>query len=33
MPNIADKPQILVVDDTPENVDVLGGILREHFQI
>lgn len=24
---------ILVVDDTPENVDVLAGILREHYQI
>jgi adenylate cyclase len=24
---------ILIVDDTPENVDVLAGILREHYQI
>lgn len=30
-PNI--QPQILVVDDTPENVDVLASILREHYQI
>ncbi|HEY5770123.1 MAG TPA: adenylate/guanylate cyclase domain-containing protein [Terrimicrobium sp.] len=28
----SDKP-ILIVDDTPENVDVLAGILREHYQI
>ena len=27
------KSQILVVDDTPENVDILAGILREHYQI
>lgn len=25
--------QILVVDDTPENVDVLAGILREHYKV
>jgi adenylate cyclase len=24
---------ILIVDDTPENVDVLAGVLREHYQI
>ena len=29
----ASKSQILVVDDTPENVDVLSGILREHYQV
>jgi CheY-like chemotaxis protein len=28
----SDKP-ILIVDDTPENVDVLAGILREHYQL
>ena len=27
------KSQILVVDDTPENVDVLSGILRDQYQI
>ena len=27
------KPKVLIVDDTPENVDVLAGILHEHFQI
>jgi adenylate cyclase len=30
---LADDVQILVVDDTPENVDVLAAILREHYQI
>lgn len=25
--------QLLIVDDTPENVDVLAAILREHYQI
>jgi class 3 adenylate cyclase len=29
----SDQAQILIVDDTPENVDVLAGILREHYQI
>jgi adenylate cyclase len=29
----SDNPVILIVDDTPENVDVLAGILREHYQI
>jgi adenylate cyclase len=24
---------VLIVDDTPENVDVLAGVLREHYQI
>lgn len=33
MPNDADKPQILIVDDAPENVDVLAGILREHYRL
>ena len=28
-----DKARILVVDDTPENVDILAGILSEHYQI
>ena len=29
----SDNSLILIVDDTPENVDVLAGILREHYQI
>jgi adenylate cyclase len=29
----SDNPAILIVDDTPENVDVLAGILREYYQI
>ena len=29
----SENPVILIVDDTPENVDVLAGILREHYQI
>jgi adenylate cyclase len=29
----SDSALILIVDDTPENVDVLAGILREHYQI
>lgn len=29
----AEKPLILVVDDTPENVDVLAGILRDEYHI
>ena len=33
MPNDADKPQILMVNDTPENMSVPAGIPREHFQI
>ncbi|MBY5992595.1 two-component system response regulator [Ferrimonas balearica] len=28
-----DRPTILVVDDTPENIDVLVGILRPHYQL
>ncbi len=33
MDSTKNQPRILVVDDTPENVDVLAGILREHYQI
>jgi adenylate cyclase len=29
----SDNPVILIVDDTPENVDVLAGILSEYYQI
>jgi adenylate cyclase len=29
----ADSSVILIVDDTPENVDVLAGILHDHYQI
>lgn len=29
----SDNPVILIVDDTPENVDVLAGILREYYQV
>jgi adenylate cyclase len=29
----SDNSVILIVDDTPENVDVLAGVLREHYQI
>ena len=28
-----DRPTILVVDDTPENLDVLGGILRKEYKV
>lgn len=28
-----DLPTLLVVDDTPENIDVLGGILRPHYRV
>ena len=28
-----DRQTILVVDDTPDNIDVLGGILRPHYRI
>ncbi|MCK6685500.1 MAG: hybrid sensor histidine kinase/response regulator [Thermoanaerobaculia bacterium] len=27
------KPSLLIVDDTPENIDVLDGLLREEYQI
>ncbi len=33
MPTTPSQAQILIVDDTPENVDVLAGILDEHYQI
>ncbi|MGA7392418.1 MAG: response regulator [Terrimicrobiaceae bacterium] len=29
----SNNPVILIVDDTPENVDVLAKLLREHYQI
>ncbi|MBU2511181.1 response regulator [bacterium] len=28
-----DKPTILVVDDTPENIDILVGILKESYRV
>ncbi|WP_261816884.1 HD-GYP domain-containing protein [Vibrio gallicus] len=28
-----DKPLLLIADDTPENIDVLAGILKEQYQI
>ena len=27
------KPVVLVVDDTPENIDVLAGLLSDHFEV
>ena len=33
MKKLAEKPLILIVDDTPENVDVLAGILRDDYHI
>ena len=33
MTPIEQQAQILIVDDTAENVDVLAGILREHYKI
>jgi len=33
MNRIADRPTILIVDDTPENIDILGGILRNGYHI
>ncbi|HEU4677894.1 MAG TPA: adenylate/guanylate cyclase domain-containing protein [Terrimicrobiaceae bacterium] len=33
MQPFSDNPVILIVDDTPENVDVLAGILREYYQV
>ena len=33
MQSPSDNSVILIVDDTPENVDVLAGVLREHYQI
>jgi adenylate cyclase len=31
--SISATPRILVVDDTPENVDVLAGVLSPHYQV
>ncbi len=31
--NTADKKTVLVVDDTPENIDVLSGVLRSEFKV
>ena len=28
-----EKPTILVVDDTPENIDVLAGILKSEYKV
>lgn len=28
-----EKPIILVVDDTPENIDIIGGILRDAYKV
>jgi putative two-component system response regulator len=28
-----DRPTILVVDDAPENIDVLSGILKDHYKV
>ncbi|GAM77832.1 hypothetical protein JCM19241_4496 [Vibrio ishigakensis] len=28
-----DKPLLLVADDTPENIDVLAGVLKDDYQI
>ena len=33
MESSSNNSVILIVDDTPENVDVLAGVLREHYQI
>ncbi len=33
MVNKVEKPLILIVDDTPENLDVLGGILGKEYQV
>ncbi|MBF0186778.1 MAG: two-component system response regulator [Magnetococcales bacterium] len=33
MSHTADKPTILIVDDTPDNLDVLGGILSKEFRV
>nr|CRH05694.1 Putative Response regulator receiver modulated metal dependent phosphohydrolase [Candidatus Magnetococcus massalia] len=33
MAETMDKPIILIVDDTPENLDVLGGILRKTYKV
>jgi putative two-component system response regulator len=28
-----EKPTILVVDDTPENIDILTGVLRNEYKV
>jgi CheY-like chemotaxis protein len=28
-----ERQTILIVDDTPDNIDVLGGILRPHYRV
>lgn len=33
MPEYAPKQLILIVDDTPDNIDVLGGILRPEYEV
>ena len=33
MPDNRDKDCILIVDDTPENIDVLSGVLRPHYKV
>ena len=33
MTDSSDKQQILVVDDTPENIDILMGVLREEYKM
>ena len=33
MDNKTDRPKILIVDDTPENIEVLDGILRDEYDI
>jgi putative two-component system response regulator len=33
MATSTEKPTILIVDDTPENLDILGGILRKDYKV
>ncbi len=33
MPKQVDRPLILIVDDTPENLDVLGGVLGKTYKV
>jgi diguanylate cyclase (GGDEF)-like protein len=33
MNRIGERPGVLIVDDTPENIDILGGILRNDYHI
>ena len=33
MAGYQDKKTILVVDDTPENIDVLSGVLRNEYKV